>query len=88
MARRRARLPGPSLLRLVIGADIVAEAPRWFAFDEIVRIAPPIVLGRAGVTAPGAGPALLPEVSSTNTISRGTCCDLESSARGETSSMK
>ena len=52
-------------LRLVIGADIVAEAPRWFGFDEIAKLAPPIVLGRAGVQAPGAGPPLLPEVSST-----------------------
>jgi nicotinate-nucleotide adenylyltransferase len=64
-------------LRLVIGADIVAEAPRWFAFDEIVRIAPPIVLARAGVSA--AGPPLLPEVSSTqvrDAISRGTWEDV------------
>jgi nicotinate-nucleotide adenylyltransferase len=66
-------------LRLVIGADIVADAPRWFAFDEIVRIAPPIVLGRAGVRAPGAGPPLLPEVSSTqvrDAIARGAWDDL------------
>jgi nicotinate-nucleotide adenylyltransferase len=66
-------------LRLVIGADIVADAPRWFAFDEIVRIAPPIVLGRAGVKAPGAGPPLLPEVSSTqvrDAIARGAWNDL------------
>jgi nicotinate-nucleotide adenylyltransferase len=52
-------------LRLVIGADIVAEAPRWFGFDEIAKLAPPIVRGRAGIPAPGAGPPLLPEVSST-----------------------
>lgn len=52
-------------LRLVIGADILAEAPRWFGFEAIAKLAPPIVLGRAGVPAPGAGPALLPEVSST-----------------------
>jgi nicotinate-nucleotide adenylyltransferase len=52
-------------LRLVIGADILTEAPRWFGFDVIEKIAPPIVLGRAGVAAPGATAALLPEVSST-----------------------
>lgn len=51
-------------LRLVIGADILTEAPRWFGFDVIEKLAPPIVLGRAGFSAPGA-PALLPEVSST-----------------------
>ncbi len=52
-------------LRLVIGADILTEAPRWFGFDAIGKIAPPIVLARAGFEATGAGPALLPEVSST-----------------------
>lgn len=53
-------------LRLVIGADILAEAPRWAGFEAIVRIAPPIVLARAG-TDLGAASAtpLLPEVSST-----------------------
>jgi nicotinate-nucleotide adenylyltransferase len=52
-------------LRLVIGADVLVDAPRWFGFDAIERLAPPIVLGRAGLDAPGAGPALLPDVSST-----------------------
>jgi nicotinate-nucleotide adenylyltransferase len=53
-------------LRLVIGADILAETPKWFGFDAIARMAPPLVLARAGVEAPGAGPVLLPEVSSTS----------------------
>jgi nicotinate-nucleotide adenylyltransferase len=52
-------------LRLIVGADILKEAPRWFGFDAIEKLAPLIVLGRAGVDAPGAGPSLLPEVSST-----------------------
>jgi nicotinate-nucleotide adenylyltransferase len=52
-------------LRLVMGADILTEAPRWFGFDAITRLAPPIVLGRAGVDASAAPTALLPEVSST-----------------------
>lgn len=52
-------------LRLVIGADILVEAPRWFGFDAIVKIAPPIVLARAGIEAPDTGPPLLPQVSST-----------------------
>src|SRR5258708_2108766 len=52
-------------LRLVIGADIVSEAPRWFGFETIAKLAPLIVLGRAGVDAAGAGPPLLPDVSST-----------------------
>ncbi len=61
-------------LRLVIGADILAEAPRWFGFDAIERLAPPLVLARAGVAAGGPGPALLPDVSSTrvrDAIARG-----------------
>jgi nicotinate-nucleotide adenylyltransferase len=52
-------------LRLLLGADILAETPKWFGFDAIVRLAPPLVLARAGIDAPGAGPPLLPEVSST-----------------------
>jgi nicotinate-nucleotide adenylyltransferase len=53
-----------SSLRLVIGADVLADAPRWYGFEAIAKLAPPIVLGRAGVA--GAGPALLPDVSSTH----------------------
>ena len=51
-------------LRLAIGADILAEAPRWYGFSDIAKLAPPIVLARAGIHAPEAGPPLLPEVSS------------------------
>jgi nicotinate-nucleotide adenylyltransferase len=67
-------------LRLVIGADILAEAPRWFGFDAIEKLAPPIVLGRAGFDAPGAATALLPEVSSTRVraaIARGAWAEVE-----------
>jgi nicotinate-nucleotide adenylyltransferase len=52
-------------LRLVIGVDVLVEAPRWFGFDTIEKLAPPIILGRAGLDAPGSVPALLPDVSST-----------------------
>jgi nicotinate-nucleotide adenylyltransferase len=44
-------------LRLMIGSDILAEAPRWLGFDTISKIAPPIVLARAA--------GELPDVSST-----------------------
>jgi nicotinate-nucleotide adenylyltransferase len=67
-------------LRLVIGADVLAEAPRWHGFDAISGIAPPVVLGRAGA---GAGPgALLPDVSSTAVraaIVRGAWAEVERS---------
>lgn len=52
-------------LRLIMGADILLEADKWFRFDEVKRIAPPLVLGRAGFEHEHAPPALLPEVSST-----------------------
>jgi len=59
-----AREPSWSL-RLVMGADLVREAPRWHAFDRIRALAPPLVLGRAGVEGADVPPALLPAVSST-----------------------
>jgi nicotinate-nucleotide adenylyltransferase len=53
-------------LRLMVGADVLADAPKWLAFDEVIRKAPLFVLGRAGVDAPGAPPPVLPQVSSTS----------------------
>jgi nicotinate-nucleotide adenylyltransferase len=50
-------------LRLVVGADILADAPRWFGFDAIAKLAPPIVLARAGMPSPEG--TRLPQVSST-----------------------
>jgi nicotinate-nucleotide adenylyltransferase len=79
-------------LRLVVGADILTEAPRWFGFDAIAKLAPPIVLARAGVASAGAVEAgraatsaqprvSLPQVSSTDVrakIAEGAWEDLES----------
>jgi nicotinate-nucleotide adenylyltransferase len=53
-------------LRLVMGADILLEADKWFRFDEVRKLAPPIVLGRAGITSVDAPLPLLPELSSTH----------------------
>ncbi len=50
--------------RLVIGTDIVSEAPRWHAFDEVERLAPPIVLVRRGFERDDEA-SVFPEVSST-----------------------
>jgi nicotinate-nucleotide adenylyltransferase len=52
-------------LRLVIGSDILAETPRWFRFDAIEKLAPPLVLTRAGADAAGGVTLGVPEVSST-----------------------
>jgi nicotinate-nucleotide adenylyltransferase len=52
-------------LRLVLGADILREGPRWQGFDRVKELAPPVILGRAGVVTPDAPRPILPEVSST-----------------------
>lgn len=51
-------------LHLVMGADILGEGRRWQGFDRLVELAPPLVLGRAGITHEGAPHPLLPQVSS------------------------
>ncbi|MCH2108152.1 MAG: nicotinate-nicotinamide nucleotide adenylyltransferase [Polyangiaceae bacterium] len=35
-------------LRLVIGTDVLNESHRWHRFEEVQKLAPPIVLSRAG----------------------------------------
>ena len=56
-------------LRLVIGADILAERTKWWRWPEIERLAPPLVVGRAGYAGPGAE-VELPPVSSTEIRAR------------------
>lgn len=51
-------------LRFVIGSDILGETHKWFGWNEIVRIAPPIVLGRVGYAVPGVAAPVLPEAAS------------------------
>lgn len=53
------------VLRLLVGADVLADLPKWHRFDKIAEIAPPIVLGRAGVSDSRAPAPLLPRISST-----------------------
>lgn len=52
-------------LRLVVGADVLEAKDQWFGFDEVARLAPLLVLGRAGISHPDAPQAMLPDVSST-----------------------
>jgi nicotinate-nucleotide adenylyltransferase len=54
---------------LVVGADIVADTPKWYRFDRVRELARVIVVGRAGETAFADGPAL-PAVSSTEVRER------------------
>lgn len=72
--------PGKQL-RLMMGADIVVESAKWHRFDRIKEIAPPIVLGRVGVTFEGAPAAVLPNISSTEV--RRALASLESSEVSE-----
>lgn len=51
-------------MRLVVGADILDERDRWYGWDEILQLAPLIVLGRQGVQHPEAPFPLLPAVAS------------------------
>jgi nicotinate-nucleotide adenylyltransferase len=57
-------------MRLVMGADLVLEADKWFRFDRVREIAPPLVLGRIGFDVDGAPGAVLPAVSSTDVRAR------------------
>ncbi len=64
--------------RVVIGADILRETHKWYRWDEIERVAPPIVVGRSGYPS-GASDAgfELPPVSSTEIrarLGRGESC--------------
>ena len=52
-------------LRFIMGADLVVESSKWYGYGRILELAPPIVLGRVGVTYEGAPPAVLPSISST-----------------------
>jgi nicotinate-nucleotide adenylyltransferase len=58
------KYPGKPL-RFIMGADIMVESSKWYGFDRIVELAPPIVLGRVGIDYPGAPLPVLPAISST-----------------------
>jgi nicotinate-nucleotide adenylyltransferase len=57
------RYPGVQL-RLLIGADIVAEAHAWHQFDRAIALAPLIVIEREGEQRIDASQPALPDISS------------------------
>ncbi|MBI5500951.1 MAG: nicotinate-nicotinamide nucleotide adenylyltransferase [Deltaproteobacteria bacterium] len=63
-----ARHPGVTW-RLVVGSDALADRSQWHRFDDIVRLAEPLVVGRAGHEA-GADVFAVPDVSSSAIRSR------------------
>lgn len=53
---------------LVVGTDILAETDKWHRWDEVTRLAPPIVIGRSGYPLPAGSietGITMPEVSAT-----------------------
>jgi nicotinate-nucleotide adenylyltransferase len=52
-------------LRVLVGSDVLAETHAWHEFDRVQSLAPLFVLPRLGHEVEGLGPAVLPEVSST-----------------------
>ncbi len=59
----RTQFPGRRM-RLLLGSDILHDAPKWHRWDEVCALAPPLVLGRQGHEHPDAPPAILPQISS------------------------
>jgi nicotinate-nucleotide adenylyltransferase len=57
-------------MRLIMGSDTFAESSKWFRFDVVQELAPPIVLGRSGSTAGPPSAVLLPAISSTDVRAR------------------
>lgn len=51
-------------LRLLVGGDIPEEREKWYRFDEIERLAPPLVVGRSGYEAGGLAAFKLPPIAS------------------------
>ncbi len=56
--------------RLVIGADILAETDSWYRWEDVVALAPPIVVGRGGYRNDTACRIIMPDFSSTEVRAR------------------
>lgn len=52
-------------LRLLVGSDVLDDAHKWYRFDEVAQLAPPLVLKRAQPAASEERSAAVPQVSST-----------------------
>lgn len=70
--------PGASF-RLVLGSDVLADAAKWHAFDEVQRLAPPLVVTRPGHAE--VGPSLFPDISSTQLRQLFACGDTTALAK-------
>ena len=54
------------LFRLLIGSDVLPTTDRWHRWDDIVKLAPPLVVGRQGYPMPEGCPISIPNVNSTD----------------------
>jgi nicotinate-nucleotide adenylyltransferase len=55
-----------AVFRLLIGADVLPMTARWYRWDEVVKIAPPLVIGRQGYAVPEGCPISIPNINSTD----------------------
>jgi nicotinate-nucleotide adenylyltransferase len=55
-----------AVFRLLVGADVLPSTDRWHRWDEVVRIAPPLVIGRQGYPVPEGCPISIPNINSTD----------------------
>jgi nicotinate-nucleotide adenylyltransferase len=52
-------------LRLLIGADVLSTTDRWHRWEDVAKIATPLVVGREGYPLPEGCPLSIPNVNST-----------------------
>ena len=55
-----------TVFRLLVGADVLPTTDRWHRWDEVVKIAPPLVIGRQGAPVPEGCPISIPNINSTD----------------------
>ena len=55
-----------TVFRLLIGADVLPTTDRWHHWDEVVKVAPPLVIGRQGSPVPEGCPISIPNINSTD----------------------
>lgn len=71
-------------IKFVIGSDLMPKAPLWEGWDELIQLAYPLVVGRAGITPPDpkVGPTpIAPAMSSTLVRGALRAGDYEKAAR-------
>jgi nicotinate-nucleotide adenylyltransferase len=54
-----------AVFRLLIGADVLLTTSRWHRWEDVARLAEPLVVGREGYPPPQGCPISIPNVNST-----------------------